>query len=144
MLPRWLILLALPALAQDVKTVIKDEAAKKLLLGEHKLSLQWLDKAPGKAIVIEKNGTLSLNGEAKEQKGPGLVRIDGVVTEVAAKTFKFRGTIVTQVSYLNGGKPCERKGDFDFLIKGPRAFWRMQQMDNPCDQAADYVDIYWK
>ncbi len=149
MLARWLFLLALPAFAQDAKTVIaktviNDEAGKKLLLGEHKLSLQWLDKAPGKVMVTDRNGTLMITGEAKEQNGVGYVRIDGVITEVAAKTFKFRGRIRTLVSHIADGKVCDRNGEYTFLIKGPRAFWRMQAMDNPCDQAADYVDIYWK
>jgi hypothetical protein len=144
MLARWLFLVAIPALAQDAKTITNDEAAKKLLLGEHKLSLQWLDKAPGKVIVTDKNGMLTMTGEAKEQKGGGYVRIDGVITEVAAKTFKFRGKITTLVSHIADGKACDRNGEYNFLIKGPRAFWRMQEINNPCDEAADYVDIYWK
>jgi len=144
MLARWLLLVAIPLLAQDPKTVIKDESAKKLLLGEHKLTLQWLEKAPGKVTVTDKNGTLTITGEAKEQQGPGFVRIDGVITEVAAKTFKFRGKITTLVSYIAGGKSCDRNGEYNFIIKGPRAFWRIVEINNPCDEAADYVDIYWK
>jgi hypothetical protein len=31
-----------------------------------------------------------------------------------------------------------------FKITGKRKYWRMQQFDNPCDEAADYVDIYFR
>ncbi len=144
MLTRWLFLLALPLLAQSPKTIVKDEATRKLLAGEHKLTLQWLDKAPGKATVTNSNGTLAIKGEAKEQTGTGFVKVDGVITEIGPKAFKIKGTIVTRVSYINKGQACERKGDFHFLIKGPRAFFRMREINNPCDEAADYVDIYWK
>lgn len=51
---------------------------------------------------------------------------------------------MTLARYINGGKPCERKGDFHFPIKGPHAFWRLQEMNNPCDIATDCVDIYRK
>ncbi|MEO8025642.1 MAG: hypothetical protein ABI823_04185 [Bryobacteraceae bacterium] len=144
MLRCLLALLALPLLAQDSKTIVKDEAAHKLLLGDHKLTLQWLDKPAGTLKVTEKNGTLAVTGKQEEPGGKGFLRIDGIVTEIGPKSFNFRGTIVTQVSYIHAGKPCERKGEFHFLIKGPRAFWRIQEIDNPCDEAADYVDIYWK
>ena len=35
-----------------------------------------------------------------------------------------------------------RDGAFTFLKKGKRKYWRMQSIDNPCDLAADYVDLY--
>jgi hypothetical protein len=37
-----------------------------------------------------------------------------------------------------------RQGDFTFKVTGKRKYWRMQEMDNPCDEATDYVDIYYK
>jgi len=115
------------------------------LLGKHALTLQWLGtgalKDAGHAEVKKSDdGTWHLTGrqDAKE----GHVGLDGVVTAIGATTFTFAGEIVTNVSFINAGKDCRRSGNFTFAKKGKRRYWRLQQMDNPCDQATDYVDIY--
>ena len=131
----------------QVRTKINDRTAAQMLLGKHKLSLQWVSwEYFGLATVTDRGGVYSVKGE---QKGRGTsasdyVKIDGTITSVDAKEFAFRGTIVMQVSHINGGKPCTRDGDFTFKITGKRRYWRLQQMDNPCDQATDYVDIYFR
>ena len=131
----------LPALADPT---ITDKAMAQKLLGRHQLTLQWLGsgslKDAGKVEVKAENGTWHLTGrqDAKE----GYVSLDGVVTAVDATTFAFTGKIITNVSYINQGKDCLRDGNFTFAKKGTRKYWRMQQIDNPCDEAADYVDIY--
>jgi hypothetical protein len=119
------------------------EVAKKQLLGEHLLSLQWISWDHfGKAVVTEQNGALSIKGEQKGEKNDDYVTINGIVTKVGAGEFTFTGTIITKISYINGGKPCKREGEMTFRITGKRRYWRLVQMDNPCDQATDYVDIY--
>lgn len=134
---------ALPLSAQT-KTVIKDKPAKAKLLGTHKLSLQWISwDYFGKATVTEKNGTIYLKGEQKSRKGADFVKIDGIITSVEAKSFTFNGTIITQVSHNNDGKPCTREGEMTFTITGKRKYWRLQQMQNPCGVETDYVDIYF-
>lgn len=140
-----LLVAATPAAARDdaPKTVVNDAAARRLLLGRHMLSLQWVSwDRFGVATVTERAGTLYVKGE--QRNGSDFVTLDGVITRVDATEFAFRGTIVTQVSHINGGKPCTRDGEFTFAIKGGRKYWRLQQMDNPCDVAADYVDIYFR
>lgn len=118
-----------------------------MLLGKHMLSLQWVSwDYFGIATVTNRRGEYLLKGE---QKGRGeqatdFVTIDGVITAIEAKEFKFSGTIVTQVSHINGGDPCTREGEFTFKITGKRKYWRLQQMDNPCDPVTDYVDIYFR
>ena len=67
-----------------------------------------------------------------------------LVTRVDANEFGFRGKIVTQVSHINGGAPCTRDGEFTFRATGSRKYWRLQQMDNPCDSVTDYVDVYFR
>lgn len=120
-----------------------DDEAKKQLLGEHLLSLQWISWDHfGKAVVTEQNGALSIKGEQKSEKNDDYVTINGIVTKVGAGEFTFTGTIITKISYINGGKPCKREGEMTFRITGKRRYWRLVQMDNPCDQATDYVDIY--
>ena len=53
------------------------------------------------------------------------------------------GEIITRVHHINEGMPCERSGTFEFHAKGQRQYWRMQQIDNPCDRVADYIDVYF-
>jgi hypothetical protein len=126
------------------RTVIKDRAAAAMLLGEHRLSLQWVSwDYFGKATVTESDGALLLAGEQKARKGGDYLKIDGVITEVGATEFKFSGTIVTKAEINNGGKPCERKGEMTFAIKGNRKYWRLQEMNSPCEEVVDYVDIFF-
>lgn len=129
------------------RTIIRDRRAASMLLGRHMISLQWISwDYFGTATVTNRAGVYRLKGE---QKGRGdsktdFVRVDGIITEIDSKQFTFDGTVTTQVSHINDGKPCERKGVLNFRITGTRKYWRLQQMDNPCDQATDYVDIYFR
>lgn len=134
----------LTTFAQE-KTVVNDANAKKMLLGKHLLSLQWISwDYFGAANVVSKSGVFSFKGEQKQRKGGDYVKIDGTITEINAKDFKFDGIIETQVSYLNGGAPCKREGQMTFAAVGKRKYWRLREIDNPCDTAADYVDIYFR
>lgn len=142
-----LVLITLPIslLAQD-KTAINSPAAAKRLLGKHMFSLQWISwDYFGSATVTNRGGVYSIEGE---QKGRGnstdLVRIEGTIGRIDAREFTFNGTIITQISHINGGEPCTREGEFTFKITGTRKYWRLQQMDNPCDPVTDYVDIYFR
>ena len=127
------------------KTIVNNAKAKTILLGKHKVSLQWISwDYFGTANITNKNGVIYLKGEQKQRKGTDYVKIDGVITEINAKDFKFDGTIITQISHINNGEPCTRTGEMTFRITGKRKYWRMQEIDNPCDTAADYVDIYFR
>ncbi len=127
------------------KTAVTSPSMKRLLLGRHHLSLQWVSwDRFGSVVVADRAGTLTIKGEQKSRDGADFVRIDGIVTRVDAKEFGFRGTITTQVSHINGGQPCVREGDFTFAIKANRQYWRLQQMDNPCEPVTDYVDVYFR
>lgn len=126
-------------------TKINDAEAKAKLLGAHNLSLQWVSwDYFGKANVTDNNGTLQLKGEQRSKTTSDFVTIDGMITLVDKTEFKFNGTIVTQVTFLNKGNPCKREGEFTFRITGNRKYWRLKEMDNPCDAATDYVDIYFR
>src|SRR5215204_1119880 len=118
------------------KTDSNSAPVARMLLGRHRFSLQWISwDYFGTATVTNRRGIYSIKGE---QKGRGkgssdLVQIDGIVTSIDAKEFAFTGKITTRISHINGGKPCVREGDFIFKITGKRRYWRLQQMDNPCD-----------
>jgi len=127
------------------RTVVNNANAKSMLLGKHRFSLQWISwDYFGTATVTQRGGTLYLKGEQKSRKGSDFVRIDGRITEINAKNFVFDGTITTQVSHINGGQPCTRDGEMTFKITGTRRYWRLAEMDNPCDGVTDYVDIFFK
>lgn len=142
-----LILLAFStaASAQD-RTEVRDANAAAMLRGKHLFSLQWISWDHfGSSTVTRKNGVYTISGE---QRGRGestdFVTIEGTVKSIDTKEFVFDGTIVTQVSHINGGQPCTRQGEFTFKITGKRKYWRLMQMDNPCDPVTDYVDIYFR
>jgi hypothetical protein len=119
-------------------------ATRQLLLGDHLFSLQWISwERFGKVAVTEEGGTLRIRGEQRNQAGD-FVTLDGAIPSVLPNGFRFHGRIVTRVSYINKGAPCVRDGDFPFTASGARKFWRMQQYSNPCDEAADYVDVFFK
>jgi len=136
--------LAFCAASAQAEPIINDQKAAKQLLGKHALTLQWIGtgglKDAGTAEVKEEDGEWRLTGrnDAKE----GFVSIDGIVTEVNKTTFKFKGKVVTRVEYIYEGKECAREVEVTFERKGNRKYWRMYPFDNPCDVAADYIDIF--
>ena len=126
------------------KAVVKSAAAKKMLLGNHKLSLQWISwENFGKAWITEKDGVISLSGEQLGASGD-YMNLDGVITRIDAKEFKFNGRISIQVSHNNNGHVCERNGDMTFRVTGTRKYWRLVEMNSPCEGIVDYVDVYFK
>jgi hypothetical protein len=142
-----LILIALCVSAAAQKTVVKDAKAKAMLLGKHKLSLQWISwDYFGTANVTQKGGVFYLKGE---QKGRGesskdYLKVNGTITSIDKTSFTFKGTILTSVSHINEGAECKREGEMTFRITGKRKYWRLMEMDNPCSEVTDYVDVFFK
>ncbi len=136
--------LCITTFGQD-KTVVNSAAAKTLLLGKHKLSLQWISwDYFGAATVTDNGGIFRLKGEQKSREDSDYLKIDGTVTRIDAKEFTFNGEITMQISHINNGEPCTRTGEMTFRITGKRKYWRLQEMKSPCDVTTDYVDIYFK
>lgn len=132
------------ASAAQERTIINDRAAASLP-GKHKLSLQWISWDYFGTVTVTNNaGVYSVSGSQKGRRNRDYLNIEGMIVSVDAKQFVFEGKVEIQVSHINGGKPCIRQGDLTFKITGKRKYWRMQEMDNPCDEATDYVDIYFK
>ena len=127
------------------RTVIRDQKAARMLLGSHLMTLQWISwDNHGRARVTNRGGVYYLKGEQRGVGNSNLLSVDGRITEISAKEFKFDGKIITQIDHINGGQPCERNGEMTFRITGKRKYWRLMEMNNPCDEAADYVDIYFR
>jgi hypothetical protein len=142
---------AIPAMARQKaatpsgKTVIKDAAAKARLLGSHRFSLQWISwDYFGKAVVTNQKGRLVIRGTQRARDSKDFVRMNGVITEVAAKEFTFNGVIEVKVSHNNNGNVCKREGEMTFKITQNRRYWRLQQMLSPCGDETDYVDIFFR
>lgn len=136
---------AAPAAGQGL-----DAAARARLVGEHMLTLQWLGwgdlSGAGRVMVEDAGDTLPMRGE---QRGTGenaddYVRIDGRILSASRDGFVFQGEILTRVHHIANGSECRRSGTFTFKATGKRRYWRLQEMDNPCDSATDYVDVYFR
>lgn len=133
------------AQAGNPKTIIKDQNAKQMLLGQHRLSLQWISwDYFGKINVTESKGTLFIKGEQKGRGTSDYLSVDGIITMVDAKEFAFKGMIITKVSHNNNGEPCKREGEMTFRITQNRKYWRLKEMDSPCEEIVDYVDIFFR
>lgn len=140
----FLLVLSVSAFAQP-KTDVQNAAAARKLMGKHMFALQWISWDHfGSATVTREDGLYSIKGEQNGRGNTDFVTIIGEIETISAKEFKMNGTIVTQVSHINGGQPCTREGEFTFKITGTRKYWRLQQMDNPCDGVTDYVDIFFR
>lgn len=127
-----------------LSTIHAYAATKAQLLGSHALTLQWIGwDHPGRAEVSEAAGIIMLRGEQRAANGDYLT-VDGTITDFAERTFMFEGEIVTRISHIADGEPCRRQGRMAFLAKGHRKYWRLQAMDNPCDDVVDYVDLYFR
>lgn len=127
-----------------------DAAARARLVGDHMLTLQWLGwgelSGAGRLVVEDAGETLPMRGE---QRGTGenandYVRIDGRIVSATRDGFVFEGEILTRVHHIADGAECKRNGSFTFKATGKRKYWRLQDMQNPCDSATDYVDVYFR
>ncbi len=127
------------------KPLSENDSLQLSIIGEHNLTLQWIGwNKPGKAVIRIENNKLVVSGEQRDKKTGDYLTISGEIEVVNAKELSFNGKIENRVSYVNNGKPCQKKGKFVFKATKGRKFWRLQQMDN-CEQGGvvDYVDIYF-
>lgn len=147
-LPMPQALASTPAIASDANGL--DAAARARLVGDHMLTLQWLGwgdlSGAGKVVIEDAGDTLPMRGE---QLGSGesagdYVRIEGRIVSATRDGFVFEGEILTRVHYIANGAECRRSGSFTFKATGKRRYWRLQEMQNPCDSATDYVDVYFR
>ncbi|MDR3158198.1 MAG: hypothetical protein LBU11_04140 [Zoogloeaceae bacterium] len=134
-----LCLTALPVMAEERLDVEAEQA----LLGDHLFSLQWVSwEKFGKASVTRRDGVLHMN--ARQELDGDYVTAEGTITIIDAREFILKGEVTTRVSHINDGQPCGREGEWHFKVTGTRRYWRMQEMDNPCDEVTDYVDVFFK
>ncbi len=138
------------AVAASAKTEIMDPAAAQALTGTHPFSLQWISWTEfGEANVTVENGLYRIRGIQTNPAGSDpaharqLLLIDGVVSRIESKLLHFEGTIDIRLGRGGDTNTCRREGKMTFRFrKGKTRSWRLQQMQNPCIDHVDYVDIH--
>jgi hypothetical protein len=124
--------------------------AEQLVLGNHILTLQWLqnNNGLGKAKIFRQDGKILLEGYQEETYEGNLnyMTINGTIKIISPTELEFEGKIVTRINYINGGIPYERKGRFLLKAWGGRKYWRMQKMTQPDGEhtVTDYIDIFFE
>jgi hypothetical protein len=118
-------------------------------VGEHKITLQWLNKTntdkfkPGKITISQEAGTFNVSIKGEQRKSETeYVAIEGKIEPISAIEFKFIGKIESQVSYINEGKLCIKEGTYTFKKWNGRVFWRLQEKMNCDGTSTDYIDIF--
>ncbi len=123
---------------------------EQLLMGNHLLTLQWLQNynGVGEAKIYKKDGVIYIEGyqEEKFEGSLNYMRIQGTLKILNPKKLEFEGKIVTKIYYLNNGAPYERNGKYLMAAHGTRKFWRMQDMTQPYNgfTVVDYIDLHFK
>jgi len=84
----------------------------------------------------------SIEGEQRNKTKNDYVTIKGTFL-AKGRELKFNGKIVSRISYINNGKPCESAGLAIFKASGKRKYWRLQQMLNCDGNSTDYIDIFF-
>ena len=146
-----LMMLIVPAVvAAAATTEIIDPATAQALTGAHRFSLQWISwTQTGQARVTVDEGLYRIHGvqtnpsDTDAEQARQLLRIDGVFFRIETKLLHFEGTIDTRLGRGNDTSTCRRKGKMTFrFYAGKTRSWRLQQMQNPCIDQVDYVDIH--
>jgi hypothetical protein len=127
-----------------------DAGAKARLVGEHMLTVQWLSwsglRDAGNLVVRDLSTVLSAEGEqlGRGEYAGDYLKMSGKIVSASKDGFVFEGDILLRVHHNANGEECKRSGTFTFKTKSGRKYWRMQEMDSPCDTATDYVDVYFR
>jgi hypothetical protein len=146
--PLAFFLLAAFSLAPD--NAFSSGDIEQLVLGNHVLTLQWLQNhnGIGKAKIFKKGKTLVLDGYQEELYEGSLnyMKIGGTVKIINPKVLEFDGKIITRINYINSGVTYERKGRLILKAWGNRKYWRMQKMTQPDGEhtVTDYIDIFFE
>lgn len=125
------------------KTKVHNQKVFKQLTGKHLFSLQWISWVNfGEAFVANDAGLLKINAMQRSTENDDYILMQGVITDVNERVFIFDGIIITKINHINNGLPCERQGTMTFILPERKRYWRLQEMQNTCDEVVDYIDIY--
>lgn len=123
-------------------THILDERSAERLRANKGLTLQWIDwDHRGTATVTNKDGVWRLHGRQAGANGPGLLALDGVITEIGADYFTFQGKI-TIADTPDPGRTCSADKTWHFAVTQNRSYYRLREFEW-CDGLTDYIDVYF-
>jgi hypothetical protein len=124
------------------QTRILDKRNAERLLANKGLTLQWIDwDHRGTATVTRRAGLWSLHGRQADVNGPGLLALDGTITEIGPDYFTFQGKI-TISNTPDPGRTCSADKTWHFAVTQNRRYYRLREFEW-CDSLTDYVDIYF-
>jgi hypothetical protein len=119
---------------------------KPLRVGQHFFTIQWIEfnKVKPGTVMIKPLGDdeYSIEGEQRDKLKNDYVTIKGTFL-AKGRELKFNGKIVSRISHINNGQPCESTGLTIFKASGTRKYWRLQQMLNCDGVTTDYIDIFF-
>lgn len=123
-------------------TRILDEGDARRLLANKGLTLQWIDwDHRGSVLITREGGVWKLHGRQAGANGPGLLALDGKITEIGADYFTFQGKIsITDTPDV--GRTCSAEKTWRFAITQNRRYYRLREFEW-CDELTDYIDIYF-
>ena len=119
--------------------------SKPIRTGVHSFTIQWIsfDAKPGTVMIKSiGNGSYTIEGEQRNKANNDYVTIKGTIQSLERQLL-FDGKIVSRISSINNGQPCELKGPAIFRASGKRKYWRLQQMLNCDNETTDYIDIFF-
>jgi hypothetical protein len=134
----WIIfLLSINAYSQD-----NPGSLEKQLLGKKKFGVQFIWDKYGTAEITKKNGKLHISGTQYSNDKSEYCILEGDIQRADAVTFFVSGELKLYTKDCCG--EIKRTGEFRFLSKNNRKFWRYQDFNEICsqDKCAYYLDIF--
>jgi hypothetical protein len=129
-----------------VVTLSSFAQVKPVRVGRHAFTIQYIsfNKAEPGSVLIKSIGEneYSIEGEQRDKSKNEYVTIKGTFL-ASGRILKFNGKIVSRISYVNNGQPCESNGLVLFKASGKRKYWRLQSMLNCDGVTTDYIDIFF-
>ena len=93
--------------------------------------MDFMDTFREVTLTPDGTGTMKCSGGQQSTENDDYLSIDGYIEPVSPLHLKFTGKIVTRVGSINNGQPVVRNGQYNFLVRGARSYWRMQEISNP-------------
>lgn len=127
--------------ARPATRILDQEGARRLLANKG-LTLQWIDWDHRGALMVSREaGVWKLHGRQADANGPGLLALDGTITEIGADYFTFQGRI-SITNTPDPGRACSADRTWRFAVTQNRRYYRLREFEW-CDDLTDYVDIYF-
>jgi hypothetical protein len=115
---------------------------EKELMGKHKFGVQFIWDKYGTAAITKEKGVLKISGSQYSNDKSEYCLLEGTIQMVDAVSFVVTGDLKLFTKDCCG--EIQRRGEYLFLCKNNRKFWRYQHFNEICssDKCAYYLDIF--